>query len=86
MRVLVTGGTGFLGGRCLRALAASGRFDASATGRRLSSAPAGFDFIAADLSEPGALARLPAVDAVAKKPFPIDTSEVISLESTSLMT
>ena len=64
MRVLVTGGTGFLGGRCLQALASSGRFDASATGRRLSSAPAGFDFIAADLSEPGALARLPAVDAV----------------------
>jgi len=64
MRVLVTGGTGFLGGRCLQALAASGRFDASATGRRLSGAPAGFEFIAADLSEPGALERLPTVDAV----------------------
>lgn len=64
MRVLVTGATGFLGGRFLHALAQTGRHGVLATGRQRARAPDGYDFIAADLSDPAVFAQLPTVDAV----------------------
>ena len=63
MRVLVTGATGFLGGRCLPLLADSG-FGVVGTGRRASARPDGFAFAALDLSDAATFDTLPQVDAV----------------------
>ena len=63
MRVLVTGATGFLGGRCLPALKAIG-FDPVGTGRQSALAPAGFDFVQADLADEAGLEAVSPVEAV----------------------
>lgn len=63
MRVLVTGGTGFLGARCMRVLADQGDHPI-ATGRQADRAPKGFEFVAAELSQPETLEALPKVEAV----------------------
>ena len=63
MRVLVTGATGFLGSRCMRVLADQG-FSPIGTGRQTARAPAGFEFVGADLSRSETLGALPKVAAV----------------------
>ncbi|WP_296817416.1 NAD(P)-dependent oxidoreductase [Brevundimonas sp.] len=63
MRVLVTGATGFLGGRVVAALVARGD-EVVATGRAVDRAPGGVSFVQADLAGAGAPERLQTIGRV----------------------